>query len=190
MGAIDANLCRPGTKLLHEGELYTVLERAHHKPGKGGAFVRFKLKGIVTGKVLDHTVRAGTKMQTADVTTQAMQYLYKDGENFIFMDLTSYEQLPVSSELIGYSANFLAENTEAAVTMYEGRAIGVELPQKMVFTVADTIEDAAKGNTATNVTKAATLDTGLEVQVPLFIKIGDSVRVSTEDGGYVERVNN
>ena len=85
MGAIDANACRTGTKLLLDNELYTVLERAHHKPGKGGAFVRFKLKGIVTGKVVDHTVRAGTKMESADVTTQTMQYLYQDGDNFVFI---------------------------------------------------------------------------------------------------------
>lgn len=189
MGSIDANACRPGTKLLHEGELYAVLERAHHKPGKGGAFVRFKLKGIVTGKVIDHTVRAGTKMESADVTTQSMQYLYQDGDSYVFMDLETYEQLPVSSELIGYAAHFLTENAEAEVTLYEGRPIGVELPQKMVFEVAETIDDAARGNTATNVTKAATLETGYEVQVPLFIKTGDSIRVSTEDGSYVERVN-
>ena len=101
MGVIDANDCRPGTKLLHEGQLYTVLERAHHKPGKGGAFVKFKLKGIVTGKVIDHTVRAGTMMEQADVTTQNMQYLYKENDQFIFMDLGTFEQLPVSEEVMG-----------------------------------------------------------------------------------------
>lgn len=187
MGSIDANACRSGTKLLHDGELYMVLERAHHKPGKGGAFVRFKLKGIVSGKVIDHTVRAGTKMETADVITQSMQYLYRDGDSFVFMDLESYEQLMVPSELIGYAARFLKENAEADVTMYEGAAIGVQLPQKMVFEVVDTIENPAKGNTATNATKPATLDTGLEIQVPLFIKMGDKIRVSTEDGSYLER---
>lgn len=187
MSAIDANQCRPGTKLLLDGELYTVLERAHHKPGKGGAFVRFKLKGIVTGKVIDHTVRAGTKMERADVTTQAMQYLYKESENFVFMDLETYEQLNVSEELLGFDAQFLIENAEAQVTLYEGRAIGIQLPQKMVFEVTETIDDADRGNTATNTTKDATLETGLLIQVPLFVKTGDKVRVSTEDGSYVER---
>ena len=187
MPTIDANACRPGTKLLLDGELYTVLERAHHKPGKGGAFVRFKLKGIVTGKVIDHTVRAGTKMEGADVTTQPMQYLYKDGESYIFMDLQSYDQLPIADELIGFASNFLTESTEADVTMYEGRPIGVQLPQKMVFEVVDTIDNPARGNTATNTTKPATLDTGLTVQVPLFIKNGDRIRVLTEDGSYLER---
>jgi len=189
MGAIDANACRPGTKLLLENELYSVLERAHHKPGKGGAFVRFKLKGIVTGKVLDHTVRAGTKMETADVTTQTMQYLYQDGESFVFMDLETYDQIMISADLMGFAAKFLTENAEADVTMYEEKPIGVQLPQKMVFEVVDTIENPAKGNTATNVMKDAQIATGMTIQVPPFINIGDRVRVSTEDGNYVERVN-
>lgn len=189
MGAIDANACRPGTKLLLEGDLYTVLERAHHKPGKGGAFVRFKLKGIVTGKVIDHTVRSGTKMETADVSTQTMQYLYQDGDNFVFMDQESYEQVMISDELMGFASRFLSENAEADVTMYEGKAIGVQLPPKMVFEVVDTIENPAKGNTATNVMKDARISTGLTIQVPPFIHIGDRVRIVTDDGSYVERVN-
>jgi elongation factor P len=189
MGAIDANACKPGTKLLLDGELYSVIERAHHKPGKGGAFVRFKLKGIVTGKVVDHTVRAGTKMDTADVSTETMQYLYQDGENYVFMDLETYDQIMISDDLLGFSARFLTENAEAEVTMYDGKAIGVQLPPKMVFEVVDTIENPAKGNTATNVLKDAQIATGMTIQVPPFIKIGDRVRVSTEDGSYVERVN-
>lgn len=187
MGKIDANNCSPGTKLLHGGELYSVVARAHHKPGKGGAFVKFKLKGIISGKVIDHTVRAGTKMEQADVTTEAMQYLYREGDNFVFMDMKTYEQLEITEELLGDAASFLTENTEAGVTMYEGKAIGVQLPQKMVFEVTDTIDNPAKGNTATNTTKEATLSTGLVVQVPLFIKIGDRVRLLTEDGSYLER---
>jgi len=189
MGAIDANACKPGTKLLLDDELYSVIERAHHKPGKGGAFVRFKLKGIVTGKVVDHTVRAGTKMDTADVSTETMQYLYQDGENYVFMDLETYDQIMISDDLLGFAAKFLTENAEAVVTMYDGKAIGVQLPPKMVFEVVDTIENPAKGNTATNVLKDAQIATGMTIQVPPFIKIGDRVRVSTEDGSYVERVN-
>jgi elongation factor P len=187
MGSIDANNCRPGTKLLLSGEPYTVLERAHHKPGKGGAFVRFKLKGVVSGKVIDHTVRAGTKMETAEVTNQAMQYLYQQGDDFIFMDLESYEQLAIPADLIGFASSFLAESTEAQVTMYEGKAIGVQLPQKMEFEITETIDDAAKGNTATSATKEATIETGLVVQVPMFIKTGDRIRIATEDGSYLER---
>lgn len=187
MGSIDANACRPGTKLLHNGELYTVVARAHHKPGKGGAFVKFKLKGIVTGKVIDHTVRAGASMERADVTTRGMQYLYKEGDAFVFMDSETFDQHAISTDVLGFAANFLAENAEAQVTMYEGQAIGVQLPQKMEFEVVETIDDPARGNTATNVTKDATIETGLEVQVPNFVKTGDRIRVLTEDGSYLER---
>ncbi len=187
MGSIDANQARPGTKLIHNNDLYTVVERAHHKPGKGGAFVKFKLKGIITGKVIDHTVRAGTTMETADVTTTSMQYLYNDGSGYVFMDLESYEQVSIDEDTLGLGAKFLTENAEVQVTMYEGKAIGVQLPQKMEFTVVETIDDAAKGNTATAVTKDATLETGVTIQVPNFIKTGDRVRVLTEDGSYLER---
>ena len=187
MAMVDANQCRAGTKLLLDGEIYTVIERAHHKPGKGGAFVRFKLKGLVTGKVIDHTVRAGTKMEKADVSVQKMLYLYRQGEDFVFMDNTSYEQITIGSDLLGYDANFLTENTEGEVTLFEGRPSGVQLPQKMVFSVVETIDSPNMGNTATNVTKDATIETGLRVQVPPFIKTGEKIRVSTEDGSYVER---
>ena len=187
MGSLDANACRPGKKLVLDGELYTVVERAHHKPGKGGALVRFKLKGIVSGKVIDHTVRAGTKMEIADVSVQKMQYLYKQGDDFVFMDLETYDQLTVLADLIGDGAHYLTESVEIDVTMYEGRPIGVQLPQKMVFEVVDTIDNPDRGNTATNMTKDATLSTGLTVQVPLFIKTGEKIRVLTEDGSYLER---
>lgn len=187
MTMIDANACRAGTKLLLDDDLYTVLERAHHKPGKGGAFVRFKLKGIVSGKVIDHTVRAGTKMERADVSVVPMQYLYREDNHYIFMDLETYEQHRIDEELLGFAANFLKENAEAEVTVFEGRAIGVEMPQKMVFEVVETIDDPAMGNTATNTTKPAKIETGIEVQVPPFVKTGDRIRVLTEDGSYLER---
>jgi len=187
MGTIDANACRAGTKLLLDGDLYTVLERAHHKPGKGGAFVRFKLKGIVTGKVIDHTVRAGTKMESAEISVQEMQYLFREGQSFVFMDLETYEQIHVPEELIGYAANFLTEAAEVEVTLFEEKPIGVELPQKMVFEVTETIDSPAMGNTATNQTKEATIETGLTVMVPPFIKTGEKIRILTENGSYLER---
>lgn len=188
MVSIDANEARPGTKLMIEGQLYTVIERAHHKPGKGGAFVRFKLKGMINGKTIDHTVRSGTVVEQADVSTKNMQFSYKENDTFIFMDMDSYEQLPVSAETVGFASNFLVENTEAQITMFEGQVIGLALPPKLDFLVVDTM-DVVRGNTATNVTKDATLDTGLKIQVPLFVKNGDRVRISTEDGAYVERVS-
>lgn len=189
MGMLDANQCRSGTKLLLENELYSVIERRHHKPGKGGAFVRFKLKGIVSGKVIDHTVRAGTKMETADVQVQTMQYLYKQGDDYVFMDTSTYDQITIEADLLGDSANYLAENAEVEVTLYESNPIGVQLPQKMVFEVVETIDNPNMGNTATNVTKDATLETGLKIQVPPFIKQGERIQVSTEDGSYVQRAS-
>lgn len=187
MGAIDANDCKPGTKLLFEGELYNVVERAHHKPGKGGAFVKFKLKGLVNGKVIDHTVRSGTMMQSADVMTKTMQYVFKEHEQFIVMDMETYEQMPIMAELVGFSENFMIENMEIQVTFHGEKPIGIQLPPKMELKVVDTIDNAARGNTATNVTKDAKLETGLVIQVPMFVKTGDVVRVSTDDGSYVER---
>ncbi|HOE95463.1 MAG TPA: elongation factor P [Candidatus Sumerlaeota bacterium] len=187
MVAIDANDARPGTKLLIDGELYNVVERAHHKPGKGGAFVKFKLKGLRTGKVIDQTVRAGTILEQADIINQTMQYVYQENDQFIFMDLQTYEQMPVPASVVGDAAQYLIENTDVQVTLYEGQVIGLQLPPKMDFTVIETIDDAVRGNTATNVTKDAKIETGLIVQVPMFVKTGEKIRISTEDGKYIER---
>lgn len=187
MVAINANDARPGTKLIIDGQLYNVVERAHHKPGKGGAFVKFKLKGMISGKVVDQTVRAGVTLEQADVQTKTMQFLYTENEDMIFMDLETFDQMPIPTELIGFGAKFMVENAEVQVTLFEGQAIGVALPPKLDFEVTETIDGAVKGNTATNVTKEATIETGLMVQVPMFIKTGDRIRLSTEDGSYVER---
>ncbi|MCL5271545.1 MAG: elongation factor P [bacterium] len=187
MVAIDANDARPGTKILLDGQLYNVIERAHHKPGKGGAFVRFKLKGLTSGKVIEYTVRAGTTLEQAAVSSKNLQFLFKENDDFIFMDPDSYEQVPIRAEMIGFTANFLSENAEVQVTSYEDKPIGIALPPKMEFEVVDTV-DAVRGNTATNVTKEARINTGMIVNVPLFIKIGDRIRVSTDDGSYLERV--
>jgi elongation factor P len=187
MVAIDANLAGPGTKLIVDGTLYNVVERAHHKPGKGGAFVKFKLKGLITGKVIDHTVRSGTRIEQAEVSTSNMQFLYLEADNYIFMDQETYEQIMVPADVVGFQSKFMIENAEIKVTMFEGNVIGLELPPKMDFEVIETIDDAAKGNTATNVTKDAKISTGMIIQVPLFIKTGEKIRVSTLDGNYVER---
>lgn len=187
MVAIDANDARPGTKILFEGQLYTVIEREHHKPGKGGAFVRLKLKGLTSGKVIDHTVRSGTNLEQADVSMKNMQFSYKENDDYIFMDMDSYEQFHVRNEVVGFASNFLRENTEAQVTVYQEQIIGIALPAKLDFLVTETM-DAVRGNSAsTNVTKDAKLETGMTIQVPLFVKNGDRVRISTEDGSYLER---
>lgn len=187
MVTIDANNAKPGTKLLVDGDLYTVVERAHHKPGKGGAFVKFKLKGLTSGKVIDYTVRAGTNLEQANVTTQTMQFLYQEDDHYVFMDLQTFDQVSVPKDVVGFAGNFLVENAEIQVTFFEENPIGVQLPPKMDLEVTETIDQTAKGNTATNVTKDATLETGMTVQVPPFVKTGDRVRISTEDGSYVER---
>lgn len=189
MVAIDANDARPGTKLMLEGQLYNVIERAHHKPGKGGAFVRFKLKGLVTGKVIEHTVRSGTTLEQADVSMKNLQFSYKENDMFVFMDMDSFEQMQVPADMVGFAANFLTEGCEAQITMFQGQAIGIQLPPKMEFEVVDTIEGIKSNVNATNVTKDATLETGLVIQVPAFVKKGTRVRVSTEDGSYLERAN-
>ena len=126
-------------------------------------------------------------METADVTVQKMQYLYKQGDDFVFMDSDTYDQHTVEADLLGYSSNFLAENAEVEVTIYEGKPIGVQLPQKMTFEIVETIDNPNMGNTATNVTKDATIETGFTIQVPPFIKRGEKVQISTEDGSYLQR---
>ena len=188
MVAIKAIDAKPGTKVMFEGDVYNVVTRDHHKPGKGGAFVRYKLKSLTSGKVVDKTVRSEVSVERADVETKSMQYLYPDVDDFVFMDLTTYDQLTIAGDMLGDQAKFMIENAEITVTLWEGNPIGIELPPKMIFTIVETI-DAVKGNTATNVTKEATTDTGFIVNVPLFIKEGEKIVVSTETGDYVERKN-
>lgn len=189
MVSIDANDARPGTKLMIEGQLYNVIERAHHKPGKGGAIVRFKLKGLITGKVIDYTVRAGTNVEQADVSMKNMQFSFKENDQFIFMDMDSYEQIPVGEDVVGFASNFLREGCEAQITMFAGQIIGLQMPAKMEFEIIETVEGIKSNVNSTNVMKPAKIETGLEIQVPPFVKKGDRVRLSTEDGSYLERAN-
>ena len=186
MGMITVTELRSGRKIMLNGELFNVLSYQHHKPGKGRTVVRLRIKNIKNGSVQDKTMGHNEKVEEADMQTCNMQYLYAEGDSFIFMDLDSYEQHEVPKDLLGDTVNFLRPEAEAIVLLHDGAPIGVELPPKMDFEVVDTIE-AVRGNTANNVTKDATLDTGFVVQVPLFIKKGERVRVRTEDGSYVER---
>lgn len=188
MASISVTECRGGRKLLIDGNLFVVLKYEHHKPGKGRTVVRLKMKNIQTGNTLDRTFSHSDTVEEADLETLKMQYLYKEGANYVFMDLNSYEQHEVDEEILGDQAHFLLEETEVMVTLFEGNPIGLDLPQKMEFTVTETT-DAVRGNTATNVTKDATIETGYIVQVPLFIKVGEKIRIRTEDGSYVERAN-
>jgi elongation factor P len=185
--AVDTSQFRNGLKLELDGEPFTMIYFQHVKPGKGGAFVRTKVKNLKTGRVLDRTFRAGERVEEADVEEKTMQYLYQDGENYVFMDTQSFEQIPFTPEQLGDARKFLKENLEVSVVLWRGRPIGVELPSFIEATVTR-CDPGIKGDTASGATKPATLETGAVLQVPLFIKEGDVLRVDTRTGVYVERV--
>jgi elongation factor P len=185
--AVDTSQFRNGLKLELDGEPFTMVYFQHVKPGKGGAFVRTKVKNLRTGRVLDRTFRAGERVEEADVEEKTMQYLYQDGDNFVFMDTQSYDQLPFTPEQVGDARKFLKENLEVSVVLWRGKPIGVELPSFIEATVTR-CDPGIKGDTASGATKPATIETGAVLQVPLFIKEGDVLRVDTRSGVYVERV--
>ncbi len=180
------NDLKNGMVLNLDGQLWTVVEFQHVKPGKGGAFVRTKLKNVLSGKVVDKTFNAGVKVDTATVDKRAMQYLYRDGEDFVFMDMQSYDQISVPAATVGDAANYMLENQDAVVGLHEGAPLFVELPASVVLTVEYT-EPGLQGDRSTGGTKPATLQTGLVVQVPLFITTGEVVKVDTRDGSYLGR---
>ena len=185
--AVDTSQFRNGLKIEFDGEPFVMVYFQHVKPGKGGAFVRTKVKNLRTGRVLEKTFRSGEKLEEADIEDRKMQYLYRDGDSIVFMDTTTYDQLPLSLEQVGSADKFLKENIEVAVTLYKGRPISIELPAFIEAEITQT-DPGLKGDTASGATKPATLETGAVVQVPLFIKEGESVRVDTRTGEYVERV--
>ena len=186
--AVDTSSFRNGLKIELDGEPYTITYFQHVKPGKGGAFVRTKVKSLKNGKVVDKRFRAGEKVELADIEERRMQYLYQDGESLVFMDNETYDQTPFSADLVGDGAKFLKENLDCDVLFWKGKPLNVDLPN-FVEAVITECEPGEKGDTASNVTKPATLETGAVVQVPLFIKPGESIRVDTRSGEYVERVN-
>ena len=186
--AVDTSSFRNGLKIELDGEPYTITYFQHVKPGKGGAFVRTKVKSLKNGKVVDKRFRAGEKVELADIEERRMQYLYQDGESLVFMDNETYDQTPFSADLVGDGAKFLKENLDCDVLFWKGKPLNVDLPN-FVEAVISECEPGEKGDTASNVTKPATLETGAVVQVPLFIKPGESIRVDTRSGEYVERVN-
>jgi len=185
--SVSTNDLKNGMTLELDGTLFQVVEFQHVKPGKGGAFVRTKLRNLKTGSVVERTFNAGVKVGLAIVERKEMQYLYRDGEHFTFMDVESYEQLPVEAAVVGDVANYLAEGTSAQVAVHQGVAIGVELPASVALTVTQT-QPGVKGDTRTNAMKPATLETGHVVQVPLFVEEGERVKVDTRSGAYMERV--
>ena len=182
------NDLKNGLVLNLDGQLWAVVEFQHVKPGKGGAFVRTKLKNVLSGKVVDKTFNAGTKVDTATVDKRDMQYLYKDGEDFVFMDTNTYDQLHVPTATVGDAAHFLLENQEAMVAIHEGTPLYVELPTSVVLEITYT-EPGLQGDRSTGGTKPATVETGYEIQVPLFLETGTKVKVDTRSGEYLGRVN-
>jgi elongation factor P len=176
-----------GISIELEEQLYTIIEFQHVKPGKGGAFVRTKLKNVQTGAVIDRTFRAGEKFEQAIIERKDMQYIYNDGHNYYFMDKDSYEQIPIDQEKIGNYADLLKEGNDLEVTFYNDMVIGIELPASIALKVVKTMP-GVKGNTVSGAMKPATLETGAVVQVPLFIKEGDLIRITTSDKKYQERV--
>ena len=185
--SVSTNDLKNGMTLDLDGTLFQVIEFQHVKPGKGGAFVRTKLRNVKTGAVQEKTFNAGVKVGLAIVERNDMQYLYRDGDHLMFMDMESYDQIPVPAALLGDAAGFLAEGSTAQVAMHRGSPIGVDLPASMVLTVVTT-DPAVKGDTRTSTMKPATLDTGIVVQVPLFVEEGEKVKVDTRSGEYIERV--
>ena len=182
----DTGDFRNGFTMRLEGELYSIVEFQHVKPGKGGAFVRTRLKSMSSGSVLDRTFRSGDKVEAVRIEKREMQFLYQEGDIFHFMDAESYEQIGIDRVMLGDSAGLLQENENAFVLVVEEGPIGVELPNFVTIKVAHT-EPGVRGDTATGAVKPATLETGAVVSVPLFVNQGDTLKIDTRTGQYVER---
>ncbi len=180
------NDLKNGMTLNIDGSLWTVVEFQHVKPGKGPAFVRTKMKQVLTGKVVEKTFNAGVKVEVAVVEKRDMQYLYKDGADFVFMDTTTYDQMTISEATVGEGANYLLENAEVNVAIHEGQPLYVELPASVALEITYT-EPGIQGDRSSGGTKPATVETGIDIQVPLFIKQGEKVLVDTRDGSYLGR---
>ncbi len=175
-----------GITIEMQGEIYSVLEFQHVKPGKGAAFVRSKLKNLRSGSIIEHTFRAGEKVAKAHLERKEMEYLYREDDLFHMMDLETYEQITIASEKIGSGVKFLKENDHLNVLMHGEEVVGVDLPVTVILKVTDT-EPGLKGDTASGATKSATMETGLVIQVPLFINNGDLIKIDTRSGNYIER---
>ncbi|NLW17709.1 MAG: elongation factor P [Firmicutes bacterium] len=184
---ISTNDFRTGLTIEIEGVVYSVVDFQHVKPGKGAAFVRAKLKNVETGSVQERTFRAGEKVSRAHVERKEMQYLYDAGDFYTFMDTETYEQINISRDIIGDDIKYLKENDSITDIMHKNRIFGIELPYYVELTVADTAP-GVKGDTAAGGSKPATMETGLVVNVPFFINIGDKIRIDTRTGDYLDRV--
>ncbi len=184
---IDANELRKGTTFILDGELYQVLEYQHYKPGRGNAIIRTKLRNLRTGSTVPRNFLSGERFEEAPVERRSVQYLYEDGEAFYFMDTQTYDQVHMSADMVGDRAGFFKEGMEVALTILESEVLDVDLPASIELEVVES-EMAVAGDTATGVSKSVTCETGLKVNVPLFINVGDAIRVDTRTGAYLTRV--
>ncbi len=183
----DTSDIRKGFKMLIDRQPYAVVDHQFVKPGKGQAFIRTKLKNMLTGSVIDRTFKSGEKLEKADTEERTMQYLYPEGDGRVFMDTKNYEQITLSNEQLGDNINYLLDGTECDIMFFEGRPVGVTPPTFVELVVTET-EPGFKGDTSSNTTKPATLETGLQVNVPLFVNAGDKLKIDTRTASYVERV--
>ena len=183
---INVNDIKNGMTILFEGNIYTVLEFSHVKPGKGAAFVQAKLKNLRTGSIIEKRFNSGVKLEKAMIEKVGMQYLYANGDSYNFMNMETYEQMDLTKEQLGNNVSYLKEGLDVLLSFYEGELIGIIMPEKVELEVIET-EPAVKGNTATNATKDAKLETGLTDRVPLFIEQGEKIVVYTADGKYASR---
>lgn len=186
--AVSTSDFKNGLKINIDGSPYVIIYFQHVKPGKGGAFVRTKIKNLLNGKTVDKTFRAGEKVTEAEIEERVMQYLYNDGDDCIFMDSKTFDQIPITDEVIGDNSKFLLENAEVSVLFYKGNPVNIDLPSFVELVISQS-DPGVKGDTSSGATKPATLETGAVIQVPLFLKEGEKVRVDTRTGEYVERVN-
>ncbi len=185
--SVSTNDLKNGMTLELDGTLFQVIEFQHVKPGKGGAFVRTKLRNVLSGAVIERTFNAGVKVSQAIVERNTYQYLYPDGDDYVFMDLQTYDQIHVPSTVMDEASSYLTEGGEAQIALHEGVPIAVDLPASMVLTITQT-DPGVKGDTRTGALKPATLETGVVVQVPLFVEAGERIKVDTRSGDYIERV--
>ena len=183
---INVNDIKNGVTIMIEGQIYQVVEFLHVKPGKGSAFMKTKLRNLRTGGIVEKTFNTNVKFEKANINKQNVQYLYNTGDTYFFMNMESFEQLELSADQIGDNKNYLIENMSVYVILYEGELLGIDLPDKVEFTVVET-EPAVRGNTTNNALKDATVETGLVVKVPLFIEQGEKILVTTADGKYSSR---
>jgi elongation factor P len=184
----STNDLKNGLVLNLDGQLWSVVEFQHVKPGKGGAFVRTKLKNVLSGKVVDKTFNAGTKVETASVDKRAMTYSYAEGDDFVFLDSDTFDLVTVPGQTVGDAKNYLLDNAEVTVALHEGTPLYLEMPVSIEIVISQT-DPGLQGDRSTGGTKPATLETGAEIQVPLFVSSGEKIKVDTRDGRYLGRVS-